>query len=88
MGNGDQTTISACVKSVRDWADALMISVASDQVPEGWKTIAQISKEIGRSISTTERLINRLHADGKCERQMFKVASRERTLPIAHYKLL
>jgi hypothetical protein len=58
-----------------------------DTVPEGWFTLKQIAKARKRSPCTVGDTIRRLMAEGKAQKKLFRLRLKERTRPVAHYKL-
>lgn len=50
-------------------------------IPQGWKTVAQWSKETGLSESQTGKLLKKATQEGLFERRLFRVGR-----PIPHYK--
>lgn len=58
-----------------------------DRVPEGWKTVEQMAKELGMSYSHTGKLLRSAMKEGKVERRMFRITIGSFARPVAHYKV-
>jgi hypothetical protein len=83
------------MKTKSEWAKALErhLTQEIEPPPDGWKTIKQISIELGKTTCHTSKMINRLVAKGHAERKFYKcvVSIRGQKGPYArtipHFKL-
>lgn len=57
-----------------------------DTVPKGWKTQAEICKEIGMSESQTGKMLRAAVKEGLMEVRMFRINLGVVIRPVAHYK--
>ena len=57
--------------SANEWANAIARSMAKnvDEIPEGFYTTKEISKIIGKGISSTKEMIERLIREGMAEKK-------------------
>ena len=56
-------------------------------VPAGWYTIKQLSCEMHKSISATQRIMQNGIRIGKCEKRVFTAKSGKVIRPIVHYRV-
>lgn len=63
----------------------LMEEPIEDAVPSGWKTTAEIAKEIGMSWSTVSRLMREGMSTGKVECRKFRVERGGVLRPVPYY---
>jgi predicted transcriptional regulator len=74
-----------------DWAEALQKHLIEkvDPVPAGWKTIKQISKELGKTDGHASKAVNSLMKLGLAERKSYRaLISNGSGRMIPHYRLL
>jgi len=69
------------------WAAALASPVALDTVPPGWLTAKELAAKLGKALPTVSTLLTRAVAEGRAERQMFRIQSGQVTRPVPHYRL-
>jgi len=69
------------------WCAALASPVALDTVPPGWLTAKALAAKLGKALPTVSTLLTRAVAEGRAERQMFRIQSGQVTRPIPHYRL-
>lgn len=69
------------------WCAALAAPIVTDEVPPGWHTAKQIAAELGKATPTVGALLCRAVAEGRAERQSFRIRSGQVTRPIPHYRL-
>ena len=69
------------------WAAALMSPLVSDQVPPGYHTIRELSKQLGTPRSSLCRRLHDAVAAGRCEVQRFRVVVGSFVRASPHYKL-
>jgi predicted transcriptional regulator len=60
----------------------------ADEVPEGFKTVAQIAKETGKSNSQTAKYLREAVNLGLVEDAKFKVATGNKIYPVPHFRIL
>jgi len=72
-----------------EWFDVLAAANSgdADEVPEGWKTVREISAETGLSESHTWKQLRQLHEQGKIERRRFKICTGTTIRPVPHYSI-
>ena len=77
------------VKTANDWLSFLVAASkgAPDIVPPGYKTLAQISKETGKSETQIRRYIREGLKQGRVLHAKFKLDTGTKIYPVAHYKL-
>ena len=59
----------------------------ADEVPSGFKTIAEIAKETGKSDSQTRKYIREAVKMGLVEEAKFKVATGNKLYPTPHFRI-
>jgi len=69
------------------WCAALASPVALDTVPPGWLTAKELAAKLGKALPTVSTLLTRAVAEGRAERQMFRIQSGQVTRPVPHYRL-
>jgi hypothetical protein len=69
------------------WCAALASPVIEDTVPPGWMTARELAKKLGKADSTMNHLLVRAVAEGRAERQSFRIVSGQVTRPVPHYRL-
>ena len=82
--------MEATTMSANEWAEiiALQASKLIDEVPDGWKTSRQISKELNCSLTTVKEKLRPLIQDGKVEVKKFRIAAGSRKAYLTeHYKI-
>ena len=57
-----------------------------DCVPKGWYRSEQIADKIGRSIRTVTEMLRLLRKHNQIEERKFRIMTREKLMPIVHYK--
>lgn len=62
-------------------------SVAPDEVPAGWFTVAQLADKLNRSHCNTSERVRKMVAAGKAEKKMFRIQLEEKVRPVSHYRL-
>jgi hypothetical protein len=82
-----QSKVTAEALSASAWAAALATPMASDVVPEGWRTTREVAAELGKSYSYTGKLLGDAVIDGRCQRQPFRIRVNGRSRAVPHYKL-
>ena len=70
------------------WCAALASPLVSDQVPPGYHTIRELSKQLGKPRSSLCRLLHDAVAAGRCEVQSFRVVVGSFVRATPHYRLL
>jgi DNA-binding HxlR family transcriptional regulator len=81
---------TAPVKTANDWLKVLTHAgkKTADEVPPGFKTIEQISKETGKSSTMVRRQLNEAVKLGLVERQKFNVPTGYKLYPVPHFRIL
>jgi hypothetical protein len=76
-------------KTANDWLSVIMDAskVTPDIVPPGYKTIAEISKETGKSDTQIRRHLRIATQQGKVLTAKFRINSGVKLYPIPHYKI-
>jgi hypothetical protein len=69
------------------WCAALASPHATDDVPPGWLTARQLADKLGKPDATVGKLLSRAVAEGRCERQSFRIMAGQVARPIPHYRL-
>jgi hypothetical protein len=69
------------------WAAALASPIVADEVPRGWMTARALATKLKKGNSTMNHLLVRAVAEGRAERQSFRIVSGQVTRPVPHYKL-
>jgi len=69
------------------WCAALAAPISEDEVPQGWLTARALAKKIGRAEKTTGNLLRAAVADGRAERQSFRIITGAGVRPVPHYRL-
>jgi predicted transcriptional regulator len=64
----------------------LLKNPVRQEVPKGWKTTAEIAREIGLSESQTNKLLRDAVQKGTMERKEFRIDTGGMMRPIRHYK--
>jgi hypothetical protein len=64
--------VTAEALSASAWAAALATPMASDVVPEGWRTTREVAAELGKSYSYTGKLLGDAVIDGRCQNESEK----------------
>lgn len=80
---------TAPVKTANDWL-AILSSAGkktADEVPPGFKTIEQISKDTGKSSTMVRRQLNEAVKLGLVERQKFNVPTGYKLYPVPHFRI-
>lgn len=62
-------------------------SMAPDEVPAGWFTVAQLADKLDRSHCNTSERVRKMVAAGKAEKKMFRIQLEEKVRPVPHYRL-
>jgi hypothetical protein len=72
-----------------NWISAISVGLrkTADQVPKGWKTIIDISKEIDKSESHTAKIVRDMKERGLVDTQTFKLLRDGKLRNVPHYKL-
>ena len=72
-----------------DWL-SLFSSRCVDDVPPGFRTVAELTAVLGKSETTTKRRLDALIKEGKVERRSFTTVApgSGRLRPIAHYRII
>jgi predicted transcriptional regulator len=60
----------------------------ADEVPEGFKTVAQIAKETGRSNSQTAKYLREAVKVGLVEERRLKVPTGNKLYPTPHFRIV
>jgi hypothetical protein len=63
-------------------------AIATEKVPPGWFTIAQLSEEYRRERSTVTNRMKDLIARGKAESRRFRIMTGRGVYPVPHYRLI
>lgn len=89
MATRKRTTQGLDSAPLNDWAAAIASHMASraDVVPPGWKSVAQIADELGRSISHTSKCIRGMIASGGAEVRTFTVQVGDACRRVPHYRV-
>lgn len=69
------------------WHAALRGEPVEEKVPEGWYTVHQLSKSLGKAHSSIGHSISRAVKEGRAERKLFRIQTGSVTRPVPHYKL-
>jgi hypothetical protein len=76
-------------RSASEWLGILSnAGKIPDEVPPGFKTIEQISKETGKSSTMVRRQLNEAVKLGLVERQKFNVPTGYKLYPVPHFRIL
>ena len=79
---------TAPVKTANDWLKVLThAGKVPDEVPPGFKTIEQISRETGKSSTVVRRQLNEAVKLGLVERQKFNVPTGYKLYPVPHFRI-
>jgi DNA-binding Lrp family transcriptional regulator len=73
-----------------EWLNLLSSAVRHkpDKIPDGWKTLAQLSEELGKPYDTLRRKIRILEKEGRVQRKEFRVHDRSgRVVSMPHWKI-
>lgn len=64
-------------QTANDWLKTLEIEIGgkAEQVPDGWKTMAQIHKELKMTIGEAETFIKRATKLGKIQKKKFRAST-------------
>ena len=60
----------------------------ADEVPEGYKTVAQIAKETGKSNSRTNKTLREAVKQGLVETRRFNIPTGDKLYPVPHFRIL
>jgi hypothetical protein len=83
-----QSVIPKTDAELARWCQILsQSSVAPDEVPAGWFTVAQLADKLDRSHCNTSERVRKMVAAGKAEKKMFRIQLDERVRPVPHYRL-
>ena len=74
-------------EDLKKWCKILVSDQPAEEAPEGWSTILQISEEINRPRTTTERQLKARLKDGTCEMKKFRVRTGSIVRPVPHYRI-
>ena len=75
-------------KELQRWCEVLSGStLAPEEVPEGWFTVAQLAERLDRSVCNTSERVRRMVAAGKAEKKSFRIQLAEKVRPVSHYRL-
>jgi acyl CoA:acetate/3-ketoacid CoA transferase beta subunit len=69
------------------WCEALASPIVPDEVPPGWLTARELATKLKKGNSTMNHLLATAVAEGRAERQLFRIASGQVTRPVPHYRL-
>jgi hypothetical protein len=69
------------------WCEALAAPIVVDVVPPGWLTLRQLAQKLKKAENTTGSLLRRAVAEGRAERQSFRIVNGQVTRPTPHYRL-
>ena len=58
-----------------------------DEVPDGWKTVAEWAEEEGKSVSHIGRVLADLSKSGDVEKQVFRVKTSDRLHSISYFRI-
>jgi predicted transcriptional regulator len=77
------------VKTANDWLKVLASAGkrVADEVPPGFKTVAQIAKETGKSNSQTNKHLREAVKLGLVETRKFNVPAGEKLYPTPHFRI-
>jgi hypothetical protein len=62
-------------------------NMALDAVPDGWFTLQQIADARQRNPCTVSVTLRKLLAEGRAQKQTFRIRANTLVRPVAHYKL-
>jgi len=80
---------TAPVKTANDWLAILSnAGKVPDEVPPGFKTVEQISKETGKSSTMVRRQLNEAVKLGLVERRKFVITTGYKLYPVPHFRTL
>jgi hypothetical protein len=80
---------TAPVKTPNDWL-AILSSAGkrvADEVPPGFKTVAEIANETGKSTSQTTKHLREALKLGLVETRKFNVPAGEKLYPVPHFRI-
>jgi hypothetical protein len=69
------------------WAAGLARPIVEDEVPRGWLTARALAKKLNKAEKTTSTLLRAAVADGRAERQSFRIITGACVRLVPHYKL-
>jgi len=75
-------------RDLESWASefARYCNQQEEEVPDGWMTIRQIAKGLGKSNQTIRTRIREMEANGKLNKRRFKIKTGSRVRSVFHYK--
>jgi hypothetical protein len=81
---------TAPVKTANDWLGILSSAgkKVPDEVPPGFKTVAQIAKETGKSNCQTNKTLREAVKLGLVERRKFVITTGYKLYPVPHFRIL
>jgi predicted transcriptional regulator len=75
-------------KDLAAWCAALAEpTIATEQVPAGWFTVADLADEMKRDRSTVSQRMRDMVKRGKAEMRRFRIMTGRGVYPVPHYKL-
>ena len=66
----------------------ILTKPVSEKVPDGFKTVAQFAKELGRSNARVLIALNEAVKNGLAEMRDFKIKLQSVSRPVRHYRIL
>jgi hypothetical protein len=69
------------------WCRILSTAQPVDSVPAGWLTAKEVAAKTGKSGSTIGTQLCRAVAEGRCERQSFRIRTGDHVRPVPHYRI-
>ena len=80
---------TAPIKTANEWLKVLSSAGkrVADEVPEGYKTVAQIAKETGKSSSQTTKHLREALKLGLVETRRFTIETGDKLYPVPHIEL-
>jgi hypothetical protein len=75
-------------RELESWAEEFVncCNQKEDNVPDGWMTINQIAKGIGKSPPTVRVRIMEMEKKGRLEKRKFKIKAGSRVRSVIHYR--
>lgn len=75
-------------RALTEWAEALQSVVEiSDDVPDGFYTIAELADKLHISLSTVRRKVYAMRKEGKVEMKRFRRQGTAKIYPVNHFKI-
>ena len=75
-------------RDLENWAAEFVhyCNQQDEEVPDGWLTIKQIAKGLGKSNQTVRTRLREMEAKGKLKKRRFKIKAGSRVRSVFHYR--